>query len=351
MIRRSCVICLLWCAGFSSSRAEDAGDLSGLYRSMSNLENHVRNTFVEDSDERPSPTPKRHRKSNSTRGAARHEAHKHSAVGKPSPRPESDVSNEGQKSKSGSGSTARSKRERARSDDDGSEAPSPTPTPSPTPAHDAGAESGAAATTATIKPEALEGFSRQPPEVQQLIRSSLALTEQDLSYKYGSADPSAGGMDCSGFIYYVLSNAGYKDVPRDSAEQYVWVRKNGDFRAVLSRSPDSFEFDELKPGDLLFWSGTYEADRDIPITHVMIYLGKTISTGKPLMVGSTDGRSYNGVRRYGVSVFDFKLPNGKPNPADPDLTARFEGYATIPGLRTSNPTVRSKLDDKAGGER
>ena len=101
---------------------------------------------------------------------------------------------------------------------------------------------------ATVKPEALREFSEQPAEVQALICNSLALTEQNLTYKYGSADPAAGGMDCSGFIYYVLSNAGFKDVPRDSAGQYAWVRKNGNFRAVLSRSADTFELNGLQTG-------------------------------------------------------------------------------------------------------
>ncbi len=63
-------------------------------------------------------------------------------------------------------------------------------------------------------------------------------------------------MDCSGFIYYVLQQNGFPDVPRDSSQQYVWVRKAGNFNAVLSRKEDSFEFDALKPGDLLFWRGT-----------------------------------------------------------------------------------------------
>ena len=201
-----------------------------------------------------------------------------------------------------------------------------------------------AAPMATIKPEALREFSEQPAEVQGLIRNSLALTEQNLSYKYGSADPAAGGMDCSGFIYYVLSNAGYKDVPRDSAGQYEWVRKSSDFHSVLSRSGDSFELNDLKPGDLLFWSGTYKVDRDIPITHVMIYLGKEKSTDKPVMVGSTDGRSYEGVRRFGVSVFDFKMPSGKPNKSDPDLTAKFEGYASIPGLRQVDVVSKNQVN-------
>jgi peptidoglycan DL-endopeptidase CwlO len=151
-------------------------------------------------------------------------------------------------------------------------------------------------------------------------------------------------MDCSGFIYYVLTNAGCKDVPRDAGGQYVWVRKSGNFHAVVGRSLESFEFDDLKPGDLLFWSGTYAVDREFPITHVMIYLGKQKPTDKPVMVGSTDGRTYDGVRRSGVSVFDFDLPNGKPNGGNPNLTARFEGYGSIPGLSENHAASSSNAN-------
>src|SRR5207249_9139580 len=59
-------------------------------------------------------------------------------------------------------------------------------------------------------------------------------------------------------------NNGFIDVPRDSSQQYVWVRKAGNFHAVLSRHEDSFELDALKPGDLLFWTGTYKIERDPP---------------------------------------------------------------------------------------
>jgi hypothetical protein len=172
--------------------------------------------------------------------------------------------------------------------------------------------------------------------VQELIRESLALTEKNLAYTYGSDDPANGGMDCSGFIYYVLQRVGFHDVPRDASEQYLWVRKHSDFQAVLSRRQDTFELNELRPGDLLFWSGTYGVNRDVPVTHVMIYLGKDKKSGKRLMVGASDGRTYGGVQRYGVSVFDFTLPNGQPLKSDPGRTPRFDGYATIPGLRPSN---------------
>lgn len=181
---------------------------------------------------------------------------------------------------------------------------------------------------ATIESSEIAGFSDDSPAVQKLITDALALTQKNLGYLYGSADPSEPGMDCSGTIYYLLRQQGMKDVPRSSDEQYVWARKAGTFRAVESSQQDSFEFNELKPGDLLFWEGTYSIKRDIPITHSMIYLGKAKSDGLMLMVGASDGRSYRGQKCYGVSVFEFKMP-----PAG--SKSRFVGYARIPGLWTS----------------
>ncbi len=175
------------------------------------------------------------------------------------------------------------------------------------------------------------GFDAYPAKVRQLIEAGLELTKQNLGYTYGSADPANGGMDCSGFIYYVLRQNGYPDVPRDSSQQYVWVRKAGNFDAVLSRNEDSFELDALKPGDLLFWRGTYNIDRDPPITHTMIYLGREKGTKKRIMIGASDGRTYDGKQRFGVSVFDFKIPP-PPNSADAKLSPVFVGYGRIPGL-------------------
>lgn len=222
---------------------------------------------------------------------------------------------------------------RAKSEDSTPE-PTPEEIPKPSPQNQPAA-------VASLDPSQLKDFDIQPPGVQALIRTALTLTQRNLAYTYGSADPASGGMDCSGFIYYVLSNAGFKDVPRESSDQYLWVRKNGNFHAVLSRNANTFELEDLRPGDLMFWSGTYKVDRDVPVTHVMIYLGKEKGTNKPVMVGASDGRSYNGERRFGVSVFDFKLPNGTPNKINPDLVARFEGYSAIPGLREEVYSVQA----------
>jgi cell wall-associated NlpC family hydrolase len=205
--------------------------------------------------------------------------------------------------------------------------PSETPVPS-TPERGTGKK---AWPNVSLSPDQIEGYENDPAKVREILDAGLELTKQNLGYTYGSADPKNGGMDCSGFVYYVLKQNGFPDVPRDSSQQYVWVRKAGDFHAVVSRKEDSFELDDLKPGDLLFWRGTYNIDRDPPITHTMIYLGREKRTNKRVMVGSSDGRTYDGKQRWGVSVFDFKLPP-PPKSGDAKISPVFVGYGRIPGL-------------------
>lgn len=224
---------------------------------------------------------------------------------------------------------SRSKRKKASPAPTPSEAPAVTQTPSETPEPTRGKKGWP---NVSLSPDQIEGYENDAPKVRQILDAGLALAKQNLGYTYGSADPKNGGMDCSGFIYYVLQQNGFPDVPRDSSQQYVWVRKAGDFYAVLSRKEDSFEFDDLKPGDLLFWSGTYSIDRDPPITHTMIYLGREKRTNKRVMVGSSDGRTYDGKQRWGVSVFDFKMPP-PPKSGDAKISPVFVGYGRIPGLK------------------
>lgn len=211
----------------------------------------------------------------------------------------------------------------------------PTPTATPSPDSDAGISPTpkphpSIAPDATLDSDQLQEFSDQPEKIRTLIGSALELTRQNLTYTFSSADPANGGMDCSGFIYYVLTKAGIKDVPRDASDQYSWVRKAGKFRAVISRNLDGFELDDLKPGDLLFWSGTYQTERDPPVTHTMIYLGREKDTGNRVMAGSSDGRSYHGLQRWGVSVFDFKAVP-PPGPGSSHPSTEFIGYGSIPG--------------------
>jgi cell wall-associated NlpC family hydrolase len=209
---------------------------------------------------------------------------------------------------------------------------SPTPEPFETPEESPPPSKKHGAPNATLSPDQIKGFENYPTDVQKLLVFALALTTRDLDYRYGSADPANGGMDCSGFVYFVLKQSGIADVPRDSSEQYVWLRRARAFEPVLSEKDDSFELENLKPGDLLFWKGTYSIERDPPITHAMIYLGREKKNGQRVMVGASDGRVYQGESRNGVSVFDFKIQRGRAN-EEGKMRPTFVGYGHIPGLR------------------
>jgi peptidoglycan DL-endopeptidase CwlO len=268
----------------------------------------------------PDPTPTRkHRKRSSSKPTPT-PSPKHKKVS-PTPSPTA---------------TPRSKSKRRKASPSPTRSPeeSPSPTPAETPAHSPSERSASGKKgwpNVSLSPDEIVGYGKDPAKVRQILDAGLALTKQNLGYTYGSADPKNGGMDCSGFIYYLLQQNGFPDVPRDSSQQYVWVRKAGNFNAVLSRKEDSFELDNLKPGDLLFWSGTYNIDRDPPITHTMIYLGREKRTNRRVMIGSSDGRTYDGKQRWGVSVFDFKLPP-PPKSGEAKISPVFVGYGPIPGL-------------------
>jgi cell wall-associated NlpC family hydrolase len=267
----------------------------------------------------PSPTPSRkHRKKKST----------------PTPAPESSPKQKKASPSPSPTATAKSKSKRKKTSPTPtpSESPSATETPSPSPQETPEPARGKKGwPNVSLSPDQVADYDNYPSKVRQILDAGLALTKQNLGYTYGSADPKNGGMDCSGFIYYVLQQNGFPDVPRDSSQQYVWVRKAGNFKAVVSRKEDSFELDDLKPGDLLFWRGTYNIDRDPPITHTMIYLGREKRTNKRVMVGSSDGRTYDGKQRWGVSVFDFKMPP-PPKSGDAKISPVFVGYGRIPGV-------------------
>ena len=182
------------------------------------------------------------------------------------------------------------------------------------------------AVVSTISIEDISGFEQYPKQIQSFVQSCLALTHLELGYLYGSSEPGKGGMDCSGAVYHVLQFQGLKDVPRQSDEMCQWVDKKTQLHLTpTATSFGSEEFDALKPGDLLFWTNTTATTRKLPVTHVMIYLGKVKKSGKRIVFGSSDGRSFHGERRSGVSVFDFNLPR-------PDSTSHFYGYGPTPGL-------------------
>jgi len=185
---------------------------------------------------------------------------------------------------------------------------------------------------ATLKTTQLESFKKLDKARQALITKALAVSSNHgwLKYKFGGATPAAGGFDCSGSMYYVLRKSGLKP-PRTSAQQYLWLRDAKEIHTIPAgvTSIEDKSFSNLRPGDLLFWSGTYRPTdgRKINISHVSMYLGQE-KDGRHVMVGATKGRTYRGKRGDGFGVYDFKLPRKGSR-------AKFVGYGTPVGLEKS----------------
>lgn len=189
---------------------------------------------------------------------------------------------------------------------------------------------GAAGTKAVVAPfragDIVE-YGKLPKPMKRLYDIASALTRRELGYTFGSCDPARGGMDCSGTIHHTLVAAGVK-APRSSYDQYVWAREAGTLREIPGRVPSLADpaLRDLRPGNLLFWEGTYETGkRQPPISHVMIFLGTLKSDGQPVLFGASSGRSFRGRRIHGVSAFDFHLPG-------PKSSSRLVAYARVPGL-------------------
>lgn len=106
------------------------------------------------------------------------------------------------------------------------------------------------------------------PIVEELANTALP-------YLYGSGDLARGGLDCSGFVQIVFRRAYGIELPDEAGKQYLYLREHGQvWDATTGWKPD-----DLKPGDLIFWSGTRYTNRVSPITHVMIYMGKNTMAG------------------------------------------------------------------------
>ena len=82
----------------------------------------------------------------------------------------------------------------------------------------------------------------------------LAEAQKYLGIPYVSGGASPSGFDCSGFVYYVLGQCGISAY-RTPADQY--------------RQGTAVEKEDLQPGDIVFFAGTYASG----ISHVGIYAG------------------------------------------------------------------------------
>lgn len=182
---------------------------------------------------------------------------------------------------------------------------------------------------AWILPMELAEYESLPIGRKRMIELALNLARDSpwLPYLAGGSAPSDGGFDCSGAISYLLRKAGLTP-PRSSAAQAEWLRKHHRLHEVAADAVDlkSPSLVALRPGDLLFWAVS-ATPGTIRVHHVAMYLGTAAKDGRPLMINSTDGRSYRGQKADGYGLSDFRVPK-------PESLSKLVSYGPPPGMAT-----------------
>ena len=131
----------------------------------------------------------------------------------------------------------------------------------------AGTPGGGEYTDYEIPPEALS---------DERFAAMIAEAEKYLGYPYvwGGSSPSTS-FDCSGFVCWVINHSGVGNVGRTTAQ--------GIFNYTTPIAPS-----EAKPGDIIFFTGTY--DSGSAVSHVGIYAGNgmMIHCGNPISYASVN---------------------------------------------------------------
>ena len=149
--------------------------------------------------------------------------------------------------------------------------------------------------------------------------------EKYLGYPYvwGGSSPSTS-FDCSGFVSWVINNCGNGwSVGRQTA--------NG-----LKNLCDIIPPSEAKPGDLIFFQGTYNTSG---ASHVGIYVGNG------MMIHCGDPISYLYQTLENKQKFISQIMTSKsPVRSCDDVDEQALSYAEIKALCAGNPLIKEKMD-------
>ncbi len=189
--------------------------------------------------------------------------------------------------------------------------------------------------TIAVIPLFAKGGRLSKKEKIRLIKAVRWISQFDI--KYGSPwtppkEEESIRMDCSNTARYLYKIALGIQIPRSSYDQYVEMRdKNRFFPAPTVEDSELIDIEKLKKklktGDLLFWVNTY----DVPISHVMIYLGRTKKGNVMKMGGSnTFGKGDTTKSNGGPDIYTFD-PNKfmgcvKGNNKECVINGSFYGY-------------------------
>lgn len=205
-----------------------------------------------------------------------------------------------------------------------------------------------------------------PVQHDQLVEQGRWLAAKRLGYSQSWRPPDADErwvMDCSNTSRYLYRHVFGLVLPRTASDQYYELWKQG----LITEAPltgtgavdTAALLEKMRSGDLLFWEWTYDIERTPPITHVMIYLGRT-DNGTPKMVGSGCSGWGERTRRGGVDVYPFD-PNASMGGVKNFLghyvkKARFVGFGRpiqecrdgVVAQKAAFPLVRNEQSNTSG---
>ncbi len=182
---------------------------------------------------------------------------------------------------------------------------------------------------------------------KELRKTTKWLSSFDLRYAKPWTPPGSSkpiNMDCSATARYIYKKALDIDLPKGgSFDMYSYYKSNRQ-TAKAPRKGNEINVEKLstklKSGDLLFWINTHSdinPGHNPPISHVMIYLGRSRKTGEMKMVGANTFGKGDFTEGGGPDVYTFD-PNefigcvrtdrkNKKSPCIPGKESRFYGFA------------------------